>query len=1154
LAGQWFDHADLAGPLGRVPDDLVTEDPGNPWSTRNDPYYWTSTVTDDETPATWWWDRNGDGNRFNTCWDYLDGPDLRPEPEPGVRPSEVCDPDDFAYWNQKPSEYQPDGLEYISADDVARWGGFRCPLDDLGLGSAGMGDVYGSFPWVTPGTAGISRGFAPGNKIYFAPTNPDAFCGQPRLPPAGGERATVPMLPSSWEGKSSLDVRWIDVGGRPGLRFDIQLGAEMDFTAWIGLASGLAVTFNITGVAIHVTMTPRVCGGLDHREFCTRRNDDGSCARVLAPPAPGKQLCSADYVSLGYFPDAKTRDSRDDPLPPTELEPDFDGDFDSRPEPLVIGNNNILFDLDVSADIQSEEMYWPMCALFPVIGWIVCPVIAYLGEEEIDAQATKQAGVMFNTLARILYFGMEDASLDGGSRAAVTSNESYAAADYYLRKWFWWPAVKTVPGLDATRLPNAGVIKFRDIRWKSDEPGVAQFDFAYDEDFDGLGEQADNCPHVYNPPFYLGGAQLDRDGDHVGDACEADADGDGCCEGCDAIGAGTCVCGGADPDPQCDGYAEGDTCHDDDVASGYWLGSSHAPDYDGDGVPDDCDRDDDNDGVDDDEDYCPRAVGPLNLNLDWNRERGLALGDARGNICDDDDDDDGCPDSVECALPGGITPEIEGQPCGDYACVDGLCRTAERDDAPDNEAFPCDSFIPSIGHPPVSNCADPDCPDGCGSRTCRDPSCLERTCVWDPAADAYGCVLPMDDDPWMCDFLRGPPGGGGTGEPVGGPGAPLDMYTAERFYEGFWTATDIIPCPAAIDCCWAAECDDPAVLIVDRYGNEVSRLDVAEATGLSTNDLTDMRVAGVHDVNGNGINDVAVSAPYAVSPNEGARGKIFTFDGGTLELLRIRERDGAFGSTMSRVEGGLAAKVSPIFSLSSLASDSSGMASDAPEFGAAPTAAGMSFSDRWGIQTAFVPAPPNSSDAFGELATAGWIGGRELSVVYSSTCNGITAMGCLAGYDLMGVVQWQAQGWQSGNEFGVSFDSDGTYVVIGIPGYSLGTGGMVRVVEPGRNRSWNITQRGAVSDFGRHVAIVESQNGPHVVASLLRNGEPRVLEMTLRGQVITKRGVPVGCEIVNLVSPTFDDGTTDDRFAIVFRSDTGWVMHQWFEASTQRAR
>ena len=487
-------------------------------------------------------------------------------------------------------------------------------------------------------------------------------------------------------------------------------------------------------------------------------------------------------------------------------------------------------------------------------------------------------------------------------------------------------------------------------------------------------------------------------------------------------------------------------------------------------------------------------------------------------------------DRVECRW-GDYTPVDPDQPCGEYACVDGQCRTAEAPGQLDNADFLCGS---TEG---ISNCED---------AICVGDICLDGTCTWDPPTGAFACHLPTGMDPPICDFAHPPPEWEDPPE-GGGPGTPLDMYTAESIWSGAWTITDVVPCPAGIGCCWNAYCRDLMLYRIDRNGSVLDELRPAEVTGLSREDFSEARVAVVRDINGNGIHDVAVSAPYAANPNSGVRGRVFTFDGGTFELLRIRERDGAFGTTLGRVEGGLAATFRPLYSIDTLGLDAEAAA-------AATGIPGLSLSDRWGMQTAFIPEPKESLGTFATAITAGWIDGRELAVVYSPTCGGVTNLGCLVGYDQLGASAWQVQGWQSGNEFGASFDSDGWYAVVGIPGFNRGTGGMVRVLEIGRKRGWNLTQRDGVADFGRHVAIVESSEGPRVVASLLRHAAPHVLEMTLHGQVLVDRGVPAGWEVVGIVSPVRDDGSTDERYAIVYRTDDGWVQHQWFRAYAGQPR
>ena len=477
------------------------------------------------------------------------------------------------------------------------------------------------------------------------------------------------------------------------------------------------------------------------------------------------------------------------------------------------------------------------------------------------------------------------------------------------------------------------------------------------------------------------------------------------------------------------------------------------------------------------------------------------------------------------------------QPCGPYACVDGQCRTAYEEGQPDDpEHHPCGGYE-LAGHF-VSNCERAFLVGG---------EWVDGTCMWDPTRDIpYYCDLPSDVDPPLCEILHPPPF---AEEPPegGGPGIPSDMYAVHDFVDGFWTVSDLLPCPAGLGCCWNARCNEPEVYLTDERGNVLNTLYVTQATGLHPSAFGEMQVAVVRDINGNRVHDVAISAPYAAGENNTVQGKVFTFDGATFELLRIREQPGAFGEALGRVEGGLATRVRPLFSFDELATDLSIATSE-------PIRRGLVLADRWGIESAFVPEPQDSYGTFAERITSAWIGGRELAVVYSPTCAGLTDIGCLTGYDQYGTAAWELRGWQSGNELGADFDSDGEYAVVGIPGFNQGTGGMVRVLDLRRNRAWNITQRNRVADFGRHVAIVESAGGPRIVASMLRDGAPRVVQMTLHGQILREHGVPETWEVVGLVSPTRGDGTTDERYAIVYRTDDGWVMHQWFRSSAERAR
>jgi hypothetical protein len=107
-----------------------------------------------------------------------------------------------------------------------------------------------------------------------------------------------------------------------------------------------------------------------------------------------------------------------------------------------------------------------------------------------------------------------------------------------------------------------------------------------DGDGDGIPDDEDNCPGVYNPD------QLDTDGDGQGDACDDDDDADGV------------------PDML-------DNCP--------LLYNPEQDDLDGDGQGDPCDDDDDADGVPDLADNCPTIYNPGQEDAD---------GDGRGDPCD----------------------------------------------------------------------------------------------------------------------------------------------------------------------------------------------------------------------------------------------------------------------------------------------------------------------------------------------------------------------------------------------------------------------------------------------------------------------------------------------------------------------------------------
>jgi len=232
-----------------------------------------------------------------------------------------------------------------------------------------------------------------------------------------------------------------------------------------------------------------------------------------------------------------------------------------------------------------------------------------------------------------------------------------------------------------------------------------------DGDCDGIDDEEDNCPEVYNP------YQRDFNGDGIGEACQVDGDGDGVSNDHDEDGIwfeNICTAGNAE---NCD-----DNCPTED--------NENQEDSDGDGVGDHCEPDFDGDGIFDEGDGNPQYNPCIsdqstpcddNCRMDQNADQqdtdGDGVGDAcdncrdvpnadqsdldhddSGDLCDSDDDRDGddfidvedlCPD-----IPG-VPSEVADQHDRDGDGVGDMC-----DNCPDDpNASQLDSDGDGIGNP-----------------------------------------------------------------------------------------------------------------------------------------------------------------------------------------------------------------------------------------------------------------------------------------------------------------------------------------------------------------------------------------------------------------------------------------------------------------------
>ena len=192
------------------------------------------------------------------------------------------------------------------------------------------------------------------------------------------------------------------------------------------------------------------------------------------------------------------------------------------------------------------------------------------------------------------------------------------------------------------------------VGWISTTENDAESDGCEDVDTDGDGmvDQMDNCPSEVNS------AQADLDVDGIGDVCDVDEDGDKILN-----------------------------VHDNCLEDTPVWNSNSVNDHDQDGCHDSLtDFDDDDDGVGDAEDLCPRGE------TGWSENALIDDHDSDG--CrdlseDDDDDNDGFSDVIDNCKTGFIGIAAVGQDLDQDGCIDSTEDSDDDEDGIDDSNDLC---------------------------------------------------------------------------------------------------------------------------------------------------------------------------------------------------------------------------------------------------------------------------------------------------------------------------------------------------------------------------------------------------------------------------------------------------------------------------------